>query len=145
MSHTRDTHGDTCYLDRQRFFSTDCNHEIVVHCKRCCKLSTLSIGNVYAWIFYARDETFFIPFTRRHRKGRKAPYSATKDCFLNGESFLSCESRERGYTEREKGRECKERTKERERMREREWSLAKILHFRAVIYDWQECGYNIIW
>lgn len=98
MSHVH----DTFYLDRSRFFAavSHGNREIAmrncIRCKRCCKLSTLSVGNVYNRYYMPAAKHFLYHSHEKAQEGAESSrHSITKDCFLNGGSFLSRENRER--------------------------------------------------
>lgn len=87
---TRDTRGGMHSISINDF-----SHAVVVRIRladrRSCQLVACNL---------VRGEKFFIPLTKGLRKGRSSAQCATKDCFLNGGSFLSREDRERvGHTE----------------------------------------------
>lgn len=97
---THATHTDIHLTSIDSDFSTvsRCNREIayVVNAVVSCRRYQL-VTYIHRYSTLAAKH-FLYHSQRRHRKGRKAPHSATKDCFLNGGSFLSREKRERvGY------------------------------------------------
>lgn len=97
-----------------------CNREIarVVNTVASCRRYQL-VTYIHIDILRSRRNNFYTIHEKAQEGAESSSYSATKDCFLNGGSFLSRENRGRvGYISNERRRrECKERTKERERMR----------------------------